>query len=84
MPLSGGAVNVGEDTSQVVSMRCSRLFHGMFVYWSGHRRVQGIINPGRPKKISKPKYEAAVLHEHLSIGYPNSSTGSMHITRSPL
>jgi hypothetical protein len=31
-----------------------------------------------PQKVSKPKYEAAVLHEHLSIGYPNSSTGSMH------
>jgi len=31
-----------------------------------------------PLKVSKPKKEATALHEHLSMGYPNSSTGSKH------
>jgi hypothetical protein len=60
------------------------MFHDMFV----HRtvclftspdldRYRGSLTPRDPEncKVPKPKYEAAALHEHLSIGYPNSTNG---------
>jgi hypothetical protein len=33
--------------------------------------------PRDPKRVPKPKYEATALHARLTIGYPNSTTGSM-------
>ena len=62
------------------------MFHDMFCFTvclfispdlDGYR-VSVTLRDPENCKVPKPKYEAAVLHEHLSIGYPNSSTGSMH------
>ena len=60
------------------------MFHNVFVYQSGLRRLQGTKNekltPQDPEQVPKPKYEATVLQARLIIGYPNSTTGIMNDT----
>ena len=53
------------------------MFHGMFVYKSGLRRVQGIINPVTPKKISRVFFTFRFsLSHHVDDTKNVSSLGS--------
>jgi hypothetical protein len=54
----------------------------MFMYWSGLGRVQGTKNealtPQDTQQVPKPKYAAAALQAHPSIGSPDDTNDMFH------